>query len=110
MENVLLSNAPREFCLAKVALDDVGRLAIFLYKHRLRRATAERFNSQSAASRKKVEDGRADDGIAEAGKDCRFYAVHGRSHTALGNCQADPAGTAGDHPHGDETGVGVEVA
>src|SRR5262249_31314423 len=29
---------------------------------------------------------------------------------ALRNCQADAAGAAGDHPHGDATGVGVAVA
>src|SRR5437667_8431869 len=82
---------------------------MFLDKHGERRAPTERFNSKSAASREKIEDARARDRVAQAGKDGSFDAIHGRSHTALGNGQADPAGAAGDHPHGDAIGVAVAV-
>ena len=94
----------------EVRLDDLGRLPIFFNKHDGRRATAERLNSQSAAPGEKIEDAGADNRIAQAGKDGGLDAIHCGSHTAIGNCQADPAGAAGDHPHGDRTGVGVEVA
>src|SRR5438876_6250390 len=82
---------------------------MFLDKHGERRAPTERFNSKSAAAREKIEDARARDRVAQAGKDGSLDAVHCWSHTTLGNSQADPAGAAGDHPHGGAIGVAVAV-
>src|SRR5215813_11074832 len=108
-ENVLLSNASLQFCFGQIALNDLGRLLVFLDKHTRGRAAAERFNSKCPAAREQIEDARASDRVAQAGKDSGLDAVHCRSHTALGNRQTDPAGAAGDHSHGDATGVGVPV-
>src|SRR4030095_6328049 len=43
-------------------------------------------------------------------KDCTFDAVHRWSYTAFRNCQADPAGAAGDHSHGDVVGSVLALA
>src|SRR5205085_8625179 len=110
IENLLLSNASFYFCFGQVTLDDLSRLPVFLNKQGGSCAAAERFNSKSAASSKKIEDGRASDRVAQAGKNSGLDTVHCRSHTALGNSQADPAGAAGDHPHGDAMGLGVGLA
>src|SRR4029077_5649880 len=110
IEDILLSNAPVQLCLGKVALQDLGRLRVFLNKYTRRGTAAESFNVGGPAPSEKIENARADDHVAQAGKDGSLDAIHCRSHTALGNCQADPAGGAGDHPHGETTGVGVAVA
>src|SRR6266568_4404382 len=80
-------------------------MSIFFYKENRRRAPAERFNSERAAPGEKIENARADDCIAQTGKDRSFDPIHRRSNTVLGNCQADAAGAAGDYSHGDERGV-----
>src|SRR6266568_3808268 len=80
-------------------------MSIFFHKENRRRASAERFNSQRAAPGEKIENARADDCIAQTGKDRSFDAIHRRSNTVLRNGQADAAGAAGDYSHGDETGV-----
>src|SRR5262245_8537358 len=74
------------------------------------RPPAQRFDPKGAAPRVEIECSRADDRVTQAREDSSFDAVHRRANTALGNCQADSAGAAGDHPHGDATGLGVAVA
>src|SRR5204863_8959156 len=74
------------------------------------RPAAQRLDPERAAPSKKIEHSRADDRLTQARKDSRFDAVHCRADTALRNCQADSAGAAGDHPHGDVNGLGVAVA
>src|SRR5215475_12472116 len=107
IEDVLLMNPPLQPCFGEIALDDLSRLSIYFDKNSRGRAAAKRFNSQCAASCEKIEHTRTHYGISQTGKDCSFDAVHCWSHTAFWNCQADSAGTAGDHSHGDEAGVGV---
>src|SRR6266568_2034297 len=63
--------------------------------------------AERAASGEKVKNARADNRVAETGKDCGFDAIHCRANSAFWNCQANSAGAAGDHSHGDETGVAV---
>src|SRR5206468_8855439 len=70
----------------------------------------QRFNTERAAPREKVEHSRINDRLTQARKDSRFDAIHCRTDNALWNCQADSAGAAGDHPHGDATGLGVALA
>src|SRR5262249_20415456 len=70
----------------------------------------ECFDPKGAAPREKIEHSRADDRLTQARKDSGFDAVHCRANTALRNCQADSTGAAGDHSHGDATGLGVAVA
>src|SRR6266545_211108 len=110
IENILLSNSSFQLCPGEIALDDLRRLSIFLNKNNRRRAAAKRFNSQRAASCEKIEDPRAHHRVAQARKDSGFNAVHCWPYTAFGNCQAEPAGAAGDHSHGDEAGVGDAIA
>src|SRR5437868_13866598 len=110
IEGILLSNSSFQLCFGEIALDDLRRLSVLLDKNNRRRAAAERFNSKCAAAREKIEDAGLHDGIAQTGKDSSFDTVHRRSHTALRNYQANPAGAAGDHSHGEEAGVGVTVA
>ena len=74
------------------------------------RRAAQRFDPKGAAPSEKIEHSRADDRLTQAREDSRFDAVHRRANTVLRNCQADSAGAAGDHPHGDATGLGVAVA
>src|SRR4030095_3116983 len=110
VEDILLSNSSFQLCFGEIALNNPARWWIPREKNNRSRPAAERLNSKRAASRKKVEDPRSNNGIAQTGKDSSFDTVHRRSHTALRNCQANPAGAAGDHSHGDEAGVGVAVA
>src|SRR5204863_9618985 len=86
------------------------RLALLYNTHRGGGSTPQRFDSKRTSSSEKTEHSRADDRLTQAGKDSRLDAVHCRADTALRNCQADSAGVAGDHPHGDATGLGVAVA
>src|SRR5215470_8616950 len=109
LENILLSNPALQLCFGKIALDGRHRLSVFLNKNNGRGAAAERFNSKGSAASKKIKDTRSNDSVAQTGEDSSFDAVHRRSHTALRNCQADSAGTAGDHSHGDGAGVGVAL-
>src|SRR5262249_18736323 len=90
-------------------LDCFCRLAVMFNKYCRRRPAAQRFDAKCAAPGEKIEHSRAEDCLTQAGKDSRFDAVHCRADTVLRNCQADSAGAAGDHPHGDATGVGVAV-
>src|SRR5438270_13133579 len=110
IEGIPLSNPSLRLCFGEIALDDLRRLSVLLDKNNRRGAAAERFNSKCAAAREKIEDPCLHDGIAQAGEDSCFDTVHRRSHTTLRNCQANPAGAAGDHSHGEEAGVGVTVA
>src|SRR5262249_29291795 len=61
-------------------------------------------------AREKIEHTRLCHGITQTGKDSSFDTVHCWSHPTLRNCQADSAGAAGDHSHGEEAGPGVAVA
>src|SRR5256885_15677678 len=110
IEGIPLSNPSLQLCFGEIALDDLRRLSVLLDKNNRRGAAAERFNSKCAAAREKIEDPCLHDGIAQTGKDSSFDTVHRRSHPTLRNCQANPAGAAGDHSHGEEAGVGVTVA
>src|SRR5580704_6715057 len=110
IEGILLSNSSFQLCFGQIALDDLRRLSVFVDKDNRRRAAAERFNSKCATAREKIQDACLHDGVAQTGKDSSFDTVHCRSHTALRNCQANSAGAAGDHSHGEEAGVGVAVA
>src|SRR4030095_10727955 len=78
---------------------------VFFYKDYRTRAAAERFNSECASSGEKVENPCADNRITQTGKDRGFNAIHCWPDTTLGNRQADAAGAAGDHSHGDGVGV-----
>src|SRR6266478_1553833 len=110
IEGIPLSNLSLQLCFGEIALDDLRRLSALLDKNNRRGAAAERFNSKCATAREKIEDPCLHDGISQTGKDSSFDTVHRRSHATLRNCQANSAGGAGDHSHGEEAGVGVTVA
>src|SRR6516225_845704 len=94
----------------EISLDCICRLLVIFNKYYGGRPSAERFDPKRAAPREEIEHSRADNHLTQARKDSRLYAVHCGADTAFRNCQADPAGAAGDHPHGDATGLGVVVA
>src|SRR5581483_10701754 len=86
IEDVLLSNSSVQFGFGKIALDDRRGLSFCLNENNRRGATAESFNPEGPAARKKIEHSRVGNCVAKAGKDRSFDTVHRWAHTLLWNC------------------------
>ena len=91
-KNVLLTNMASQVCFRQIFLDRRDRLSIFLDKENRGCAATERFNPKPAASGEKIENGRVDHLIGQAGEDRCFHSIHRRPNATLRNGQMDSAG------------------
>src|SRR5205085_9007029 len=105
-EDILFPNVAFQFRSSQVVFDGGDRGGIFFHEQCGAGAAAERFDPQRAAACEEIENARADDFLAETGKNRGLHAIHRGTHAGLRGIEPDAARYAGDHSHGDAVGVG----